>query len=141
MIKELYFFTFLLLSLNAEAQKPIGEQPVFYTHEFLAKIVEIDTVQLVSDEYVANSAMPIKSFKALCIRMKLISKIKGNFRGISKAIIIELLQNEHNCLFNFDKGKVYKVHASTMKYSSDFIRKKYRKKFFQLDCHNMPVVQ
>lgn len=141
MIKGLCFFAFFLLSFNVKAQKTVAVQPTFYTHEFLAKIAEVDTIILVSNDYTAHSDMPEESFKALCIRVKFISKIKGNFRGISKAIIIELLQNEHNCLFNFKTDKVYKIYASTMKYSSDFIKKKYRKKFFQLDCYNIPVVQ
>ena len=107
----------------------------------MAKIIEIDTVLLVSNEYAANSVIPKEHSMALWIRIMLVSKIKGNFRAISKAILIEVLKNEHNCLFNFKVDKVYKIYAYPTRYSSNVIKKKYRKKFFALDCYNLPVVQ
>jgi len=141
MIKGLCLFAFFLLPFNGKAQETTAKRPSFYTHEFLAKIIEIDTVQLVSNEYATNSLRPNESYKALWIRIKLVSKIKGNFRGISKAILIEVLKNEHNCMFNFKVDKVYKIYAYPTRYSSNAKKKKYRKKFFKLDCYNLPVAQ
>jgi len=135
------FFPLLVFMSNIYAQEVEINKPTFYTHELIAKIIKVDTITIVNDDYLSKSNIPIDNFKVLCIRIKIISKIKGDFKKAPRIIFVELEENEHNCLYDFKEEKVYKIYAYISKYTSDAVEKKYRKKFFKLDCYHPPTFQ
>lgn len=135
---SILIFTYVF-PLSVSAQTVVAGQPRLYSHEFVAKICSIDTVTLVSQQYLNNSAMPADNFKASLVRIQIVTKVKGKFKSRPCNILIELKEGDHSCKYDFIVGRSYRVFAQVARYTSDDILKKYRQEYFQLDCYNRPV--
>ena len=98
MIKTLFLLTlFLWWHLGCKAQDSVSSKPKFYTHSLILKVKEIDTVLLVDEDYRKNSRIPSDNFKAICVKLKVLSTLEGVLNQKSITIMLDLSENEHNC--------------------------------------------
>jgi hypothetical protein len=126
---------FLILPSHAVGQDDRSKQKS-YSHHFIAEVISIDTVQLSSDTLFTT---PETDRPAVMVCFKIKKKFTGRFSGISKFLLMQTFYSDHVCLYGFMPGKTYEIYARAITYTSPLIKRKFRKMFFKLDCHNLPT--
>jgi hypothetical protein len=105
---------------------------------FIARIVKIDTILVISPDNLLLESMPADDFKFIRVKFSVIRRLKSTKINTSKFVLIKLISNDHSCPYNFLLYKKYKLYLRSVKFSSESVLKQYRRWHFELDCYNRP---
>lgn len=133
---KIYKCCSLAILLSLFAHPCISQISKTYPESITALILAIDTVQLNEE----SMDIPAMNVITRVVKLKIIKHSGIKINRISPFIIIDLIQSEHECNFNFKVGSTYDIKVYTSRYTSALINKKYRKMFYKIKCYHLPIL-